>query len=132
APNSDSTIRIRQLPTRPSPTRSDRPSTMWVCGEIGYAATTSGRQRATVSAIARDPSTCFSMAHPLRSVLDQVEAVGRELGVEVARVAGEAVAHGQLQGGQVDHPGESGEGTEQAGVGQRAAEALPREVARRH
>ena len=58
APNSDSTIRYPQAPSSPVRTRSDSASTMWVCGEIGYAAITSGRQRATVSATAWEPSTC--------------------------------------------------------------------------
>src|SRR5688572_1482958 len=60
APNSDSTIRYSHGARSPAPTRSDRASTMWVCGEIGYAATTCGRHRATVSATARDPSSCLS------------------------------------------------------------------------
>src|ERR1044072_2026000 len=37
---------------------SESASTMWVCGEIGYALTTSGRQRATARATACEPSSC--------------------------------------------------------------------------
>src|SRR6187397_3110608 len=61
APNSDSTIRYSHGASSPEATRSDRASTMWVCGEMGYAATTCGRHRATVSATAREPSSCLSM-----------------------------------------------------------------------
>src|SRR6185437_5329899 len=93
APNSDSTIRYSQRPATPSSTRSESASTMWVCGEIGYAATTSGPHRATVSAMAREPSTCLRTTHPLWSYPDQVEAVGRELGVQVSGLAGEPLAH---------------------------------------
>ena len=35
---------------------------MCVCGVMGYAQITSGRQSATVSAMAREPSICFSTA----------------------------------------------------------------------
>ena len=37
---------------------SESASTMCVCGEIGYALTTSGRQRATARATACEPSSC--------------------------------------------------------------------------
>src|SRR6478735_7032362 len=56
APNSDSTMRYSQGSSSPVRTRSDSASTMWVCGEMGYAATTCGRHRATVRATAWDPS----------------------------------------------------------------------------
>ena len=45
----------------PVRTRSESASTMWVCGEIGYAATTSGRQSATASATACEPSIWLSI-----------------------------------------------------------------------
>ena len=53
---------------------------MWVCGEIGYAATTSGRHRATVSATAREPSICLRMAHSLGPAVDQARACRRPAG----------------------------------------------------
>src|SRR5262245_52498522 len=61
APNSDSTLRYSHGASAPVFTKDDRPSTMCVCGEIGYAPITSGRQSATVSATAREPSICLSI-----------------------------------------------------------------------
>jgi len=61
AANSDSTLMNSQFFRWPSLTISPRPSTIWVCGVIGYAQITSGRQSAMVSAIACEPSACFSM-----------------------------------------------------------------------
>src|SRR5262245_52283881 len=61
APNSDSTLRYSHGASAPVFTSADRPSTMCVCGEIGYAPITSGRHRATVSATAREPSICLSI-----------------------------------------------------------------------
>jgi hypothetical protein len=57
AANSDSTRRYSHGDSSPRRTSTDRASTMWVCGEMGYAGTTCGRQRATVSATAREPSS---------------------------------------------------------------------------
>ena len=85
APNSDSTMRNSHRPARPSATRSESASTMWVCGEIGYAATTSGRHRATVSATAREPSICRSTVSSWHSRdRARLVAVRGELGVEIA------------------------------------------------
>src|SRR4249919_1440347 len=99
APNSDSTMRYSHPPASPSSTRSDRASTMWVCGEIGYAATTSGRHRATVSAMALEPSTCCRMAHSFRALGAEAEAVGGEQGVEVAGRPREPLEHRHLERG---------------------------------
>ncbi len=57
AANSDSTLMNSQFSSAPDFTSIPMPSMMWVCGEIGYAHTTSGRHRATASATAREPST---------------------------------------------------------------------------
>src|SRR4051812_22613093 len=65
APNSDSTMRYSHDSSSPVRTRSDSASTMWVCGEMGYAATTWGRHRATTCATACDPSSWLSMGVPL-------------------------------------------------------------------
>src|SRR5688500_17720709 len=76
APNSDSTIRYSHGASSPEATRSESPSTMWVCGEIGYAATTCGRHRATVSATAREPTSCLSMGlTPPRPSHDEMTSV---------------------------------------------------------
>src|ERR671933_1771137 len=61
AENSDSTLMYSHGASSPPFTSADSASTMCVCGEIGYAAMTSGRQRATASATAREPSICLSM-----------------------------------------------------------------------
>src|SRR3982751_1060686 len=61
AANSGSTLRNSHGASAPVFTSADRPSTMCVWGEIGYAPITSGRHSATVSATAREPSICLSM-----------------------------------------------------------------------
>src|SRR5262252_5549827 len=72
APNSDSAVTYSQGARVPAATISASASTMWVCGEIGYAGMTCGRHRATASATARDPSICLSTAHRLLSTLDRL------------------------------------------------------------
>src|SRR4051812_10192721 len=91
AANSDSTLTYSQPVRSPARTSFDTPSTMWVCGEMGYAATTSGRQRATVSATAREPSSCLSMG-------------------------GLGVSMGGLRGGHVALRGGAGEAVADRGV----------------
>src|SRR5690349_621023 len=61
AANSDSTLMNSHGASCPVLTSAESPSTMCVCGEIGYAPITSGRQRATVSATAREPSIWLGM-----------------------------------------------------------------------
>src|SRR6516225_7861486 len=59
-----------QFAISPALTISPKPSTMCVCGVIGYAQITCGRHSATASATARDPSVCLSIDHllaPLRA-----------------------------------------------------------------
>src|SRR5918912_546574 len=60
AENSDSTLMYSHGASVPSFTSAESASTMCVCGEIGYAAITSGRHSATASATAREPSICLS------------------------------------------------------------------------
>src|SRR6476619_6371349 len=84
APNSDSTIRYSHGASSPEATSSDSASTMWVCGEMGYAATTCGRHRATVSATAREPSSCLSMGFaPPRLAHHEVTSLLRQPDVRV-------------------------------------------------
>src|SRR6185503_13627530 len=59
APNSLSALMNSHGASAPDFTSSLSASTMWVCGEMGYAGITAGRHRATVSATARDPSICL-------------------------------------------------------------------------
>src|SRR6185436_4650871 len=58
---SDSTLMNSHRVRAPDFTISPSASTIWVCGEIGYAQMTSGRQRPTASATAREPSVCLSI-----------------------------------------------------------------------
>src|SRR6187397_2650871 len=71
APNSLSTLRNSHEPSSPAFTIWESPSTMWVWGEIGYAQMTSGRQAATVSATAREPSICLGTGRLLQRVIDK-------------------------------------------------------------
>src|SRR6478736_2621099 len=64
APNSDSTMRYSQGASSPVRTRSERDSTMCVCGEMGYAAITSGRHSVTARATACEPSIWLSTGQP--------------------------------------------------------------------
>ena len=67
APNSDSTMRYSHGASSPVRTRSESASTMCVCGEIGYAEITSGRQSATAFATASEPSSWLRIdGDPLR------------------------------------------------------------------
>src|SRR4051795_5942105 len=111
----------------PSLTSSPSPSTMWVCGEIGYAQMTSGRHSATASATAREPSSCLSMGG-----LSDLLSYARERGggggrVALADAAGEALADGGDDRVEPDLACERGEPAEQGGVRQRTAEVLARE-----
>jgi hypothetical protein len=67
AANSESTLMYSHGASWPDFTNSLSASTMWVCGEIGYAQMTSGRHSATVSATAREPSICLSLDPRRRS-----------------------------------------------------------------
>src|SRR6516164_6130943 len=114
--------------SRPLFTSSPRPSTMCVCGEIGYAQTTSGRQSATASATAREPSACWSMRDLLEGVADGVKGVGRRGDVAVGDLAAELVADRVRDRVERDDAGERGEAAEQHRVRQRSAEAPERDL----
>src|SRR4051812_43746963 len=120
AANSDSTLRYSHPVRVPACTSRASPSTMCVWGEIGYAATTSGRQRATVSATATEPSSCRSTG--------RLQGVGGARGGDVAlRVrAGEPLADRALQRRERKDSGHRDERGEQRRAGQRAAEVLTR------
>ena len=86
AANSDSTLMNSDF-SSPFFTMALSASTMWVCGVIGYAQITSGRHKATASAIAREPSTCLSIGQCLPLFPDEIErgpgrrdVAGRHLG----------------------------------------------------
>ncbi len=98
AANSDSTLTNSHGASSPVFTSWESPSTMWVCGEIGYAQMTSGRHSATASATARDPSSCLSMGglpHRGLHVLVGRRGCGR---VAFADLAGEPVADRRQHG----------------------------------
>ena len=89
APNSDSTMRYSHGASSPVRTRSDSDSTMWVCGEIGYAAITSGRHRVTARATACEPSIWLSIGQP---PIEEDVGVGRPAAPRsLAGAAGEPV-----------------------------------------
>src|SRR5678810_372609 len=98
---------------RPLFTSSPSPSTMCVCGEIGYAQTTSGRQSATASATACEPSACWSIGDLGECVADGVERFGRCGDVAVGDLAAELVADRVRDGVERDDAGERGEAAEQ-------------------
>src|SRR5579863_3484966 len=80
AANSDSTLMNSQGARSPVFTSSPMASMMWVCGEIGYAQTTSGRHSATVSATAREPSICRNTEHPLSAEDHRLPGIAVDLG----------------------------------------------------
>src|SRR5512142_2608142 len=113
APNSLSTLMNSHGSSLPSFANSPSASTMWVCGEMGYAQTTSGRQSATASATAREPSICLRMGGLLQ--LRDHFRVRRARGRDVR--ARELLAEGLRDGGghrvERDLAREGGEGAEQ-------------------
>src|ERR1041384_2437172 len=99
AANSDSTFTNSHGASSPVLTSCESPSTMCVCGEMGYAAITSGRHSATVSATARATSICLRMSR-LREEGERVVGRGDVCG---GRRVGEALADRQLDRGE-RHP----------------------------
>jgi hypothetical protein len=99
-------------------------SMMCVWGEMGYAQTTSGLQRATVSATALDPSICRSTFELLFGLDDQL--VGRRGRGDVSFCGGarEPLSYGERYGLEGDLRGERREAAEQHGIGQGATEVL--------
>src|SRR3954468_17805118 len=99
---------------------------------MGYAATTAGRQRATVSATAFEPSTCLRIvALPL---LDLRVGIGGQLqvgGQHIVRGSGEPLLDGLVQRGQSPHAREADQRADERRVGQRTTEQHASELARR-
>ena len=133
AANSDSTMRYSQGASSPVLTRSESPSTMCVCGEIGYAAITSGRQSATAAATAWEPSICLRMRGLPDLVLhERVRGLG---GGDVGRDPTAPANFSRIAAAtdaERDDAADRGEGSEQGGVRQRAPEVLARDVRGRH
>src|SRR5512138_3531960 len=117
-----------QRPTAPAATSSPRPSTMWVCGEIGYAQITSGRHSATASATAREPSICFSMPFFHHVVVRG----GRRGDVARGHFAGELLLDRGADRSERDLPGKGRKAAEQGSIRHRPADVLQRELGRRH
>src|SRR5688572_2510856 len=128
AANSDSTLMNSHGASSPVFTSCESASTMCVCGEMGYAAITSGRQQAIVSATAREPSSCLGIDGL------QDECVGGRGGgdVRLRQRRREPVADRGGDGVERDELGDSGQGAEQRGVRQRPPEVLARDLRRRH
>src|SRR6188472_2297397 len=106
----------------PALTSAESASTMCVCGEIGYAATTSGRQRATVSATAREPSSCLRM----NGSRHMIPAVVGGCGVAFGEPLGEPLCDRRIERCTRDGGGHGGERTEERGAGQWPAEPAAR------
>src|SRR6516225_11642562 len=115
AANSDSTLMNSQLARSPAFTISPRPSTMCVWGVIGYAQITCGRQSATASATACEPSVCLSI-DGLPAFGRHVERFGRRRDVLLRDCRRELFAYRGEHRRQLDHAGDRGEPAEQSGV----------------
>ena len=105
---------------------------MCVCGEIGYAETTSGRQSATARATACEPSIWLRMRSPPAS---WTTSRGRASAAATFRspvAAGEPLADRRGDGVERDDAGQRGERAEQRGVRERAPELLAGDLGRRH
>src|SRR5579859_2905255 len=117
-----------QSASSPDFTSSPRPSTMWVCGVIGYAQITSGRQSATALATAWEPSICSSMGF-LRGA-KELEGAARGDRVPLADAAREFRADRGAHRVDGDLARHRREAAEKRRIGQRAPDALQRELAR--
>ena len=96
---------------------------------------TSGRHSAIPSAIARDPSICFSMASPHAAsdaLGDGVVGGGRRRDVGFSDLAGKRLPDGRRDRMEVDDAGQRRKGAEQRCIGKRAPDMLQRQLARRH
>src|SRR5664280_2395466 len=98
AANSDSTLMNSHGERVPAFTIAPIASMMCVWGEMGYAQTTSGRQRATVSATAREPSICRSTDQLLFCKCDESIGSGGGGGVALTDCAREAFADRGVDG----------------------------------
>src|SRR3954452_17076850 len=113
AANSDSTLTNSHGVSSPVFTSWESPSTMCVCGEIGYAQMTSGRHSATTSATAREPSSCLSMDSLPKGVLHVHERHRGRRRVALADPPGEAIANRRHHGLEPDLAGERREAAQQ-------------------
>src|SRR4051812_32432367 len=105
-----------QSSSSPDFTISPRPSTMWVCGVIGYAQITCGRQSAIASATAREPSACLSM-DALRLARGERERRAGRRDILLRDRGGEFLADRGQHGREEDLAGERREAGQQRGVG---------------
>src|SRR6185369_5193800 len=108
------------------------PSTMWVCGEIGYAQITSGRQRATASATAAEPSTCLSMLVLPMPCFDEIVSGGGGGDIRVGDARAETFPDCRADRVERNPSGRRRQRTEQRGVRQRLADIRERKLGRRH
>src|SRR5664279_759879 len=117
AANSDSTLMNSHGESVPAFTIAPTASMMWVWGEMGYAQTTSGRHRATVSATAREPSICRS-TDLLLCTRDEPVRGGGGVDVALTECASKPIADCGVDGVERDLAGQSREATEQRGIRQ--------------
>src|SRR3954453_17922939 len=119
AANSDSTLKNWQEPIPPLRTRAANPSTMWVWGEMGEAAMTSGWHSATVSATAFEPSSCLGMDCLRGQTAMSGPGGGR---VALGHPPGEPLGDRAFDGVDGYGTGGGGHSAEKGGVGQGPAE----------
>src|ERR1035441_1556966 len=122
AANSDSTLMNSHGERVPAFTIAPIASMMCVWGEMGYAQTTSGRQRATVSATAREPSICRSTDQLLFCKCDESIGSGGGGGVALTDYAREAFADRRIDGVECDLTGQCRGPAEQRRVRQGTTE----------
>src|SRR5512139_3884152 len=134
AANSDSTLTNSHGARLPASTRLPRASTMWVCGEMGYAQMTCGRHSAIASATAADPSTCLSTAGLLAAhgLLHEFKRLGGSRDVCGSDFGRKLFLDGCRNGGQRDTAGKRGKPSEERCIRQRTADVAQRDLGRGH
>src|SRR6266567_3785366 len=131
AANSDSTLMNSHPPSSPPFTNSPSPSTMCVCGVMGYAQMTCGRQSAIASATAREPSICLSMRGLPAAAYDCVRLDGCT-DILFRDCRRKFLTDGGDHGLELEHAADGGKGAEQRHVRDGPADMLQCELGRGH
>src|SRR6187401_2721257 len=108
-----------QFLSSPSFTISPRPSTICVCGVIGYAQITSGRHNATAWATASEPSICLSMHGSIDGSERELVGGARRRNVSRADFAGKFFLDRLRDRFEFQLPADRRESAEQRRIGQR-------------
>src|SRR5438093_12156529 len=131
AANSDSTLMNSQPWRSPDLTISPKPSTICVCGVMGYAQMTCGRQSAMASATAREPSICLSM-HGLQAAGHHRVRLHRSDNVLFRDRGRKFFTDGCNHRLELEHAADGGKGAEQRHIRNRSADVLQRELGGGH